>query len=227
VNWKNLVERVGRERLIDLMGRSRLVGIVNWTMLPNLSEIWEHLLEEIVPVLPEPSVEGMGRRIFFVDLSDPEKRSPEDLRAALVLLAKFNRYMDVILGLNLKEAQQVARVLDVRAPDGAADAESAAQAIREKLDIHAVVVHPRSGAAGACVGESAWFAGPMVKDPEISTGAGDHFNAGFVAGRLLGMALEECLAMGTATSGYYVRHGQSPTRGQLAEFLERLPEAQA
>ena len=70
------------------------------------------------------------------------------------------------------------------------------------------------------------FAGPFVQQPKISTGAGDHFNAGFCLGRVLGMGLEECLCIGVATSGYYVRNAQSATGKQLAEFIAELPEPQ-
>ncbi len=98
-----------------------------------------------------------------------------------------------------------------------------AQRIREKLNLHCVVVHPRRGAAAATAGEHGAFSGPFIKEPKISTGAGDHFNGGFCLGRLLGLNLEESLCVGTATSGYYVRTGVSPTATQLAEFIGELP----
>jgi sugar/nucleoside kinase (ribokinase family) len=62
-----------------------------------------------------------------------------------------------------------------------------------------------------------------VKEPKISTGAGDHFNAGFCLGRVLGLSLEESLCTGVGTSGYYVRTAISPTAAQLAEFIANLP----
>jgi sugar/nucleoside kinase (ribokinase family) len=89
-----------------------------------------------------------------------------------------------------------------------------------------VVIHPRRGAAASTAGETASFAGPFVKQPKISTGAGDHFNAGFCLGRVLGMSLVESLCTGVATSGYYVRTAESPTIQQLAEFIAELPPAQ-
>ena len=99
--------------------------------------------------------------------------------------------------------------------------------IREELKLSCVVIHPRRGAAAAIEGESASFAGPFVQQPKISTGAGDHFNAGFCLGRVLGFSLSESLCVGVATSGYYVRHAESPTASQLAEFIAELPPPQA
>jgi sugar/nucleoside kinase (ribokinase family) len=90
-----------------------------------------------------------------------------------------------------------------------------------------VVVHPRRGAAAATATESASFAGPFVQEPKISTGAGDHFNAGFCLGRMLGLGLEESLCTGVATSGYYVRTAISPSAKQLSEFIADLPAPQA
>ena len=99
--------------------------------------------------------------------------------------------------------------------------------IRKRLGISCVVIHPRRGAAAATADASALFMGPFVQQPKISTGAGDHFNAGFCLGRILGMDLAESLCLGVSTSGYYVRNAASPTAAQLAEFAGDLPAPQA
>lgn len=221
VTWDNLLSRVGRERLGELVGRSHLVGMVNWTMLPHMSRIWARLLDEVIP-----SVERHQRRLF-IDLADPEKRTHDDILDALRLLTRFQDQVDVILGLNLKESQEIADVLGL---PGTADPEAAieanARAIREKLNLACVVIHPRRGAAAATPDESAAFAGPFIQSPKISTGAGDHFNAGFCLGRVLGMPLVESLCVGVGTSGYYVRTAESPTAAALADFIEKLPPPQ-
>jgi nicotinamide mononucleotide (NMN) deamidase PncC len=40
------------------------------------------------------------------------------------------------------------------------------------------------------------------------------------------LSLEESLCAGVATSGYYVRNAESPTGGQLADFIANLPSPQ-
>jgi hypothetical protein len=222
VNWENIVARVGgEERLTGLMQQAKLVAVVNWTMLPHMSQIWAKLLDRGVP-----NRDG-GQRIFFVDLCDPEKRNPADIQEAMELLTRFQRQVDVILGLNLKEAGEISQVLGIPiSGDPEAMIEPTARAIREKLALACVVVHPRRGAAAATAGSSASFAGPFVQQPKISTGAGDHFNAGFCLGRMLGFGLEESLCTGVATSGYYVRTAQSPNAKELAEFVAQLPPPQ-
>jgi sugar/nucleoside kinase (ribokinase family) len=218
VTWENLVERVGRDELARLMGGSTLIGMLNWTMLPRMGEIWEKLLEEVFPALPKAD------RTLFIDLADPEKRTRQDLRAALATVARFQEQVDVILGLNLKEATQVADVLGL--PDRAdreATIEEDARAIRQALGLGCVVIHPRKAAAAATATATAHFPGPFVQNPRISTGAGDHFNAGFCLGRILGLGLEESLCAGVASSGYYVRSARSATAIELAGFINELP----
>ena len=61
--------------------------------------------------------------------------------------------------------------------------------------------------------------GPYVGKPLISTGAGDHFNAGYNLGRLLGGTLEQCLQLGVGTSGFYVRSAKSPSLAGMRDFL--------
>jgi ketohexokinase len=221
INWDNLVSRVGKDKLKSLLAGSRLIGMVNWTMLPFMSDIWRRLLDEIIPGMPR------GDRKLFVDLADPEKRTHADIMDALKTLTRFQEKVDVILGLNLKEAGEVGDVLGLpgRADPEASIAESASS-IREKLNLSCVVVHPRRGAAAATKDAAAQFEGPFVQQPKISTGAGDHFNAGFCVGRILGFDLEESLCTGVATSGYYVRSAHSPSAKELAEFVAKLPPSQ-
>ncbi len=219
ISWELMLERVGQNRFNKLLADCQLLGMVNWTMIPSMNDIWEQMLRYTLPQLPS------GQRILFVDLADPEKRTREDVDAGLKLLSRMTEHMQVILGLNLKEAQQIAEVLHIRMP---ADVETQltqlATDIRKAMNVHTVVIHPRSGAAAATASGSANFSGPFIQQPQISTGAGDHFNAGFTAGRLFGFDLDESLCLGTATSGYYVRHAKSPTHLELAEFCRNLPE---
>jgi len=221
VNWENLAERVGKEQLVKLFGGAKLIGMVNWTMLPFMSDIWYMLQSEIFPRCPK------RERILFVDLADPEKRTHDDISAALKILSGFQSTVSVVLGLNLKESEAIAQVLGIALPaDSEAQIERTAGEIRRRLGISCVVIHPRKSAAAATERESAHFSGPFVQQPKISTGAGDHFNAGFCIGRVVGLSLEESLCAGVATSGYYVRNAESPTGGQLADFIANLPSPQ-
>lgn len=199
----------------EAVANADLVALVNWTMIPNMTAVFSDLVETVLPQTPvRPG------RIFFFDLADPEKRSGTDLAYALSVIAKFEQFGRVTLGLNLKEAQQVFSVLGFGAEtENESGLRAMAAKIRERLDLTTVVVHPRESAACATKDGTFWIPGPYVAKPLITTGAGDHFNAGFSAGQLMGLTPESCLGVGVCTSGHYVRTGQSPSLADLETFL--------
>jgi sugar/nucleoside kinase (ribokinase family) len=127
----------------------------------------------------------------------------------------------VTLGLNLSEARQVCEVLDLGTiADGAEDLKAGATRIRNALNLSFVVVHPRAGAACATRDGSWYVEGPFCQKPKISTGAGDHFNAGFATAQVLGLQPETALTLAVATSGQYVRTGRSPSLRDSLRFIE-------
>ena len=90
----------------EMLERARLVGLLNWSCLPGFASMLEWLLTE---VLPETPVDP-GRVIFF-DLADPSMRSGDDLKTVLEVIARFSSHGRVVLGMNLNESLQVAKVL--------------------------------------------------------------------------------------------------------------------
>ena len=216
VTWENIQSRYGRDKFIAKFCSSDLVAFVNWTMLPYMSQLWEAILREVCPM-----INGPRRQIFF-DLADPEKRTPEDIRQALDLLGRFRQYFEVILGLNEKEAMEIARVCGIEAHSGTAESlsETCAQ-LAARLRLDTLVVHPTAYAIAVTGGKVSVAEGPFTAKPKVTTGAGDHFNSGFCLGKLLGLENRLSLLAGVATSGYYVRTAQSPGIPELAEFLSK------
>jgi len=244
VTWDRLVERVGLDTITAMVEHSTLLGIVNWSLQGGIPGIWLGLMRDVFPQLREVGTGGgadaggdAGKRSkrVFIDLSDPAKRTDGDIADALELLTRLEKTgaVRVTLGLNLSEATRIAAVAGVDAfgkhtnitmGDGLV---LAAKAIRERLQLDCVVVHPREGAAAAdAAGHAAWFEGPFTAHPKLSTGAGDHFNGGFAFAQVNGLPLEGCLAAACATSGAYVRNAESPTRERLISFLRNLPITQ-
>src|ERR1041384_6466155 len=145
VNWQNLVERVGQSTLEGCFIDASLVGLQNWTMLPHMSDIWQHVIDEICPKLPKRA----DRRMFF-DLADPEKRDPRDIAHALKLVATFQKFFETYLGLNEKESFEIGHVLGYKgATEGVDAVKSVAKFIHGKMNIAGVVVHPRAFAVAA------------------------------------------------------------------------------
>lgn len=219
ITLSQIYEAMGAAEFRAELAAADLVALVNWTMIPNMTRIFSDLIASVLPTLPARPA-GAAPRAFFFDLADPEKRTREDLLEALKMIGRFGAFGQVTLGLNLKEAQQVTAALGLAMPDkDEASLRSACAAIREKLGLGTVVVHPRESAACATSAGTAWVPGPYCENPVITTGAGDHFNGGFSQGQLLGLDPEDCLVLGVCTSGHYVRTAQSPSLDDLERFL--------
>ncbi len=220
MNWANIKARFGLESFAAHFGRADLVGFVNWTMLTSMSDIWSGVLREICP-----EMKGLRRKLFF-DLADPEKRTRADLRRALQLIEAFQKYFDVILGLNEKEGDEVAAALGLKTGRGSPESLlKLCQEIHSRLPVETVVIHPTAYALASGPDRAVIVQGPFEPKPKITTGAGDHFNSGFCLARLLGFSTELCLLTGVATSGFYVRTGRSPTIPDLGQMLRQWPVA--
>jgi sugar/nucleoside kinase (ribokinase family) len=143
----------------------------------------------------------------------------------LELIARFESYFDVILGMNEKEAYEIGAVLGLktanRSPQGLS---TLGKEIQGKLRLNTAVLHPVAYAIACSQHGSCMIDGPYAEKPLITTGAGDHFNAGFCLGKLLNFDNSASILLGVSTSGFYVRTGQSPSIDDLVGMLRNWPE---
>jgi hypothetical protein len=221
VNYDNIKERVGVEKLTSLISNADAVVSVNWTMCMGLNEIWKGFAYDIFPKLKEK------RPVFFIDISNPKKRTRRDLMDMCMTLSFLQKYVDVVVSLNGSETRQCLEVLGEDWVGGAEDheaAKAAASILRERLDVKIVQVHLKCGAAASSAHEAVSVPGYFTRSPLITTGGGDHFNAGFLCALLNGLSLADCLRVGGASSGYYVRYMQPPDVERIIEFLCDLPK---
>jgi len=217
VNWKNITARLPEERMVEIFSRSHLVSMVNWTMVPYMNDIWENLLSRVLP-----KVTITDKPLAFFDLADPEKRSSEDIAGAMEMITGFGKYYRVVLGLNRKEASEIARVQGLTLSDEpeAVSLEEITTSIAADLGIYCLVVHPVTEAGTVVGGEYFHIQGPYTAEPKLTTGAGDNFNAGFCLGQVLGLSPQQWLVTGKGASGFYVRNMRSPNFNELKDFLE-------
>lgn len=214
VNWTNIQARFGEDRFNAKLQAANFIGFVNWTMLTSMNDTWAAILKEVCPKLTGP------RRKIFFDLADPEKRTREDILKALALITEFEKFFDVILGLNEKEAYEIGGHLGLNTTDHTPEGLlKLAKEIHARIKINTVVVHPVHYALAVSANDSAIVEGPFTPKPLITTGAGDHFNAGFCLGKLLGFDNAKAVLTGVSTSGFYVRSAKSPTINDLIELL--------
>jgi sugar/nucleoside kinase (ribokinase family) len=220
ITYEKLISSFGKSKLLELLDETDLFASVNWSMIPHNTELWQKLLDEILPQMKIREI----KPIFFVDLADPEKREWSEIVSALDLLKQFRSRFFVVLGLNKKEAYDVGKVLNLFNRSSLEKMEISLKELNEalyrRLEVDAVVIHPVDRSSTVIEGQFYEAMGPFVQKPKLTTGAGDNFNAGFVLGLLLGLKPEECLLTGMSTSGYYVRNAKSPTFKELIEFIE-------
>lgn len=222
VTFATLVEKLGLDGLKSLIRESDAIAMVNWTMTMGMTDIWRRLAAEVLPGLRK------DRPLIFVDLADPAKRTQADLRAAFSALQELQRHADVLLGMNGAELKQVLGALSIEVPVMEPEWEASrrgCELVQQRLGISWAMCHLVKSASCAWGETSARKAGSAGVEcffnasPRITTGAGDHFNAGFVGAVLAGIAPTSALLIGGATSGYYVRTAISPSREQTVGFL--------
>lgn len=211
VTWERLIEVAGRDGLRASWESSQLVALTNWTMLPYQTDIWKKLHAEMA------GAKVPSGAVLFIDLADPEKRPAPEIAEALGFLKRFRKTHRVVLGVNQKESMEVSAALGLKFE--ADYIEQNAATLRKTLDLDVVVIHPTRNAACATEKASAVLEGPYCRNPRLTTGAGDNFNAGFCVGLLAGLEPVEMLAAGVANSGFYVRNARSAATKDLVAFL--------
>lgn len=211
--WDTISEKIGLEKLIALYRESDMFCLLNWSEIDASTGIWKGLLQDVFP-----HIAGKNERTIFVDLSDCSKRPVSQLKEVLLMLQDFTAYGKLIFSLNRNEAAVIYRALFQDEPGD--DLEKAASGIFAKLGIYKLVIHSAKEVI-ATDGKQTIKTGTFyTAQPMISTGAGDHFNAGFAAAELLNLDLDLSLLLANAVSGYYVRTAISAGIKELTQFIE-------
>jgi len=219
ITWEAMKQAMGgAEGIAKIVDDCHLFGMENWTMLPHMSSIWENMIAEMFPLMQAREVKPLA----FFDLADPEKRTKEDILAAMKLIGQFEQKFRAVLGLNEKELYEIADVFGItynseKTPE---TLEKTTLAVYNELGIFCLVVHPVHTACCVVGGEYFNVSGPFCAKPVLTTGAGDNFNAGFCLGLSLGLLPLQALLLGVSTSGFYVRNAHSPSFEQVINFIE-------
>jgi sugar/nucleoside kinase (ribokinase family) len=218
VNAATIADAVGVNEMRRLVREAQLCCLLNWTCLPGLTGIFDWFLEYILP-----SIGDDPKRIFFFDFADPSMRDQGEITAALKRISQFGAHGYAVLGMNYNEVEHISHALGVEPPSQEPEALCAGlEAIRERLNIQAVMGHPVEYAACATADGSWAVEGPYTPSPKITTGAGDHMNAGFCLGLMLGFAPEDALKLGVLSSGFYVRQARPPALSEIPAFIRAL-----
>lgn len=191
------------------------IMLTSWSVYPHMTECWTFLQENVFSKLTH-------RPHFFLDLADPATRTPSDLQEMLRALSGFQQNGPTTLSLNGNEANRIANALgfEEASKDDLQSIESLALKIREHARISEVGIHTIRSATGVTRDRALTVPSPYCTQPKKSVGAGDRFNAGWLAGALLGLGQEDRLLLGVATSGFFVRNARSGTLPEIIAFLK-------
>lgn len=210
MSWEGILETVGVEKLAEMAGKADLLGLFNWGELPNVQQIWEAFARDILPKL-----QFKAHTVVF-DLSDCSGRSAESIQSAMNVMAKFKKYLYVVLSANDNELASIARAL------GSWEADHAVigRAVYESGCVDMLVHHSLNYARVYSKGAIETVNGIHIENPVLVTGGGDHFNAGLCLGLLAGMGGNECAKLGNTVSRLYVSTGESPSMSDVLKELE-------
>jgi hypothetical protein len=218
ITWERLLECVGEEALDGILTRADFISAVNWGKLVNVGPLWKNLAERHRQLGKAPR-----ELSFFMDLAEFEQRPEEDRQGLINLAGEITKQCRTLLSFNLKEAWQMGETLGgnfsgKKAPD---DVAALAVFLRERIDVDRIIIHPNDGAACASEDKVAYVPGPFCSDPLISTGAGDNFGAGCLAGALQGLDDAGIVLAGNCASGYFVRTGRSASFSDMVGLIDQ------
>lgn len=217
IDYKLLAERLGEETLYRMFASSDMISMMNWSEVPGTTKIWLGILENILPRLPKAS-----RKRMFIDISDCSRRTAEEIREMTDLLERFSDYCDVTLSLNKNEFEIVCGAIGLES--GADEIETPGMMLCEKCGLKQLIVHLVDGAYAFTENGTFYAPNCCVKEPVISTGGGDNFNAGLSFGILLEMDIRSAMIMANAVSGFYVTYGHSPSLEEVLEYVRDWKE---
>lgn len=213
-DWEILKSRIGLNAIIKLYNESELLCFVNWSEIDASTAIWKGIIDEVLPT------RITGQPIAFFDLSDCTKRSNESVMEALHLIGSITQYAKVIIGMNKNEGRHISRLLNCN--PAADDLYQSGAEIFSKLQPHLLVLHSAREAMAFDSGGGRRSNSFFIKDPLISTGAGDNFNAGFCTAQLLELDATASIIFANAIAGLYVKKGISPDLADVIRFLSEV-----
>jgi hypothetical protein len=220
VNYESLLRQKSAKYWMDEFSKSDLIAFQNWTMLYGMT----HLLQTIADAwLPHLSTND--HRIWFFDLADPSKRTHEDLQKLLQILPRFGGKGKVYLALNRNEARIVGETIgspcNSEIEEDRMDFQRWLFTLKEQLNIDCVVYHCHAGAVAVYRDEVTFVPVLPIKRLQCLTGSGDHFNGGFLCGRLMNFDLEQSLLWGHSTAVFYIETGCVPSCESIQKYLSR------
>lgn len=192
--------------IIKAFSDSELLGFVNWSQMENILPVYEYILKNL----------DEKERILFMDMADFSKKPPEKITEFLNTVSVNKKGLTAIIGLNENELNLMADYANVKR---CADITEYAEAVSKAIRLN-IVVHGLDYSVFIKNGKAFYARGRLVEKPKLSTGGGDHFNAGFCYALLKKSDEKEALRFAMGVSGAYITDGVSPDEERVYEYLK-------
>lgn len=217
-DWKYIKKTAGLEKIRNSITSCNLVALVDWSNLPNATEIWQGFLNDIIKVVNRKDL------YFLFDLCDPSGKGPMEIDEILDLISSFSDYGKVTLALNENEARRICVALT--GCDEAANTNyfptlvDIGSFIYYTMSVDTLLIHPIDKAIAFQKHKTTELTARLVKEPKVQTGGGDNFNAGYCLGLMNVLPIDQCMLLGIITAGAYVQNGKSPCINDLISYLD-------
>lgn len=211
LDWERICAAVGVDQLAEYLDGAAVFGMGYWAEIADMISIFEGLAEEVVPSLSSPPEH------VLIDPADVGKRPTGEIKRGGDALARLDAMIPVTVSANRYETTAIADSL-VPTDDQRSQMDAASVA-REQLGISRFVSHGANKSALASASDLVAVDVPRTDDPVVTTGAGDHFNAGVILGLIHGLEPHETVALGNTLAGCFVRQGNSPSYQTIETFL--------
>jgi sugar/nucleoside kinase (ribokinase family) len=83
------------------------------------------------------------------------------------------------------------------------------------INIDEIFIHGTNEFVAQNDHEQHTITGEKISNPVTLTGAGDHFNAGYLLGKLQKFSLQKCLSYGYQTATFYIKTGKNISKDLL------------
>lgn len=215
LDWETLTERVDRESLCSRLDGAALLGTGYWAETPDLPDVLDGVADLWDDLDDPPGT-------LLVDPGDVRKLDAERLHSGTDVIGRLADRTRVVVSVNRAETQLLADTYgEEPIPD---DFEAQARIVADQFDASLLVAHGVERSLVLDGDDTTSVAVPAVDDPELTTSAGDHFNAGLALALVAGVDPAGAVVVGNAVAGAFVRSGEPPSFEAVREFVAEYGE---
>lgn len=216
--WDNIKKIIGTSNVKPLFFNADVIALVNWSELNYATELWGDLYSEF-----EQAGEIEKQKYVFIDLADCSRNQVPDRVQIIEDICRFSKFRKVVLSVNENEANVLYKTFFDQQEN---DYLKIGERLMGKFGFDILIIHTRRESFTFMEKDIIQIPTFFIDNPQISTGGGDNFNAGFILGLTLGADMETCSVLGNALSSYYITSGHSPDLMSLENHLREWADIQ-